>query len=215
MAAGASHNRQETMIADHARREFIIRLGRIITAMFFAGAVWRIFFTSSKNSEFEQPARRFGWQINPEKCRYCGACGTACVRQPAAVKAVNDQKKCSNCVVCYGHISNRTIPSAMIEKSGLRVCPNDAVIRKNFSGGLDGSFLYNVDHSRCIGCAKCVKECNVLGTRSMFLVIRPDLCLGCNSCACARACPYGAIEQVPVGMADDYSGEYLPAEGRG
>lgn len=206
---------EKTMTPDRSRRSFIITGGRILGSFVFAGAIWRIFFTSSKNSEFEQPARRYVWQINPEKCRYCGKCGRACVRQAAAVKAVNDQKKCSNCVVCYGHITNREIPSQLIEKSGVRVCPRNAVIRKNFSGGIDGCFLYNIDHSRCIGCAKCVKECNELGTRSMFLVIRPDLCLGCNSCACARACPFDAIEQVPTNPIDDYRGEYMPAAGRG
>jgi Fe-S-cluster-containing hydrogenase component 2 len=42
----------------------------------------------------------------------------------------------------------------------------------------------------------------------MFLLIRPDLCLGCNECTIALACPHGAVERVPREPADDYRGDY-------
>ena len=96
------------------------------------------------------------------------------MRKPSAVKALNDQKKCSNCVVCYGHITDTHIESDKIDSEGDRVCPVDAVERKNFSGGLDGMFLYSNDPKLCIACSKCVKRCNEHGTKSMFLAIRPE-----------------------------------------
>jgi ferredoxin len=43
----------------------------------------------------------------------------------------------------------------------------------------------------------------------MFLVIRPDLCLGCNECSIAVACPHDAIERIPREPVDDYRGDYL------
>ena len=42
----------------------------------------------------------------------------------------------------------------------------------------------------------------------MFLVIRPDLCLGCNDCAIAAVCPHDAIERIPRESADDFRGIY-------
>lgn len=195
---------------DKSRRNFLVLGSRIAGAVVLSGFVWRIFGSSGKDSEFEQPSRRYTWQINPDKCRFCGKCAYACVRRPAAVKALNDQKKCSNCVVCYAHITDRQISSARVQQYGTRVCPHNAVRRQNFSGGLDGVFTYTIDQSRCVGCAKCVAECNHSGSSSMFLAIRPDLCLGCNQCACAEKCPYDAIERVPLSSIDDLRDDPMP-----
>lgn len=200
---------------DESKRRFLILSGRTVGAMALTGLVWRIFSASGKNPEFEQPARRYAWQINPDKCRFCGKCGPACVRKPAAVKALNDQTKCSNCVVCYAHIADRQIESARIQQHGTRICPRNAVCRQNFSGGPDGVYTYTIDQSHCIGCARCVAECNNLGSRSIFLVIRPDLCLGCNQCACALSCPFNAVERVPLNFADDFRGDYAVEKNTG
>ena len=82
------------------------------------------------------------------------------------------------------------------------------MVRENFSGGIDGMFLYSNDAKRCIGCAKCVKRCNERGTKSMFLAIRPDLCLDCNECSIASACPENAIIRIPREPVDDYRGDW-------
>jgi electron transport complex protein RnfB len=192
-----------------SRRNHLKGAGNLLGVAVLGTAAWRIFSPGSEDAEFIAQKRRFAWQIDPEKCLYCGLCETACVRKPSAAKAVNDQKKCSNCVVCYGHISDSKIESDKIDSEGERVCPHDAVVRKNFSGGMDGLFLYSNDPKNCVGCAKCVKRCNEHGTKSMFLVIRPDLCLGCNECAIAVACPHDAIERVPREPVDDYRGDYF------
>jgi len=186
-----------------SRRSFIKITGHVLGASVLTGAAVRLFSEPADDAEFIPQARRYAWQIDPAKCRYCGICETACVRKPSAVKALNDQRKCSNCVVCYGHISDLWIESERIDSAGKRVCPHDVVLRKNFCGGLDGMFLYSHDHAGCTGCAKCVKACNEHGTKSMFLAIRPDLCLGCNSCAIAAACPHDAIERIPREPTDD------------
>jgi electron transport complex protein RnfB len=188
---------------NESRRAFLRLGGRILGASALGALVWRFFSPGRADAEFVQPDRRYAWRINPDKCRFCGACAAACVRRPAAVKALNDQKKCSNCVVCYGHILQTHIASAKIDTDGKRVCPYDAVRRRNLAGGLDGAFVYTIDQARCAGCGRCALRCNELGTKSMFLVIRPDLCLDCNHCASAAACPYGAMERFHLGSVSD------------
>ena len=168
-----------------------------------AGVGARLFAPPAEDSVFIPQARRYAWQVDPTKCRACANCESACVRRPSAVKALNDQKRCSNCVVCYGHIHDTSIESSRIDSDGRRICPHDAVTRKNFCGGLDGMYLYGHDHDRCTGCAKCVLACNTHGSKSMFLAIRPDLCLGCNECAIAAACPHDAVERVPLDAVTD------------
>lgn len=191
-----------------SRRNFLRMAGHAAGGVALAGATVRIFSPPAEDAVYIPQARRFAWQIDPEKCRSCGICETACVRKPSAAKAINDQKKCSNCVVCYGHISNLSIESERIDSDGERICPHDAVVRKNYCGGINGMFLYSHDHGLCTGCAKCVEACNSHGTKSMFMVIRPDLCLGCNECSIAGACPHDAIERIPRESVDDFRGVF-------
>lgn len=188
------------------RREFILNLARLGTALILGIAAGRASAIFDKVKGRMKEKRR--WRINPDKCIFCGGCATACVRKPSAVKAVNDQKKCSFCVVCYGHISNYNIETSKIDSEGIIVCPYNAVQRKNYCGGPEGYYIYSIDHSRCIGCGLCASRCNELGSKSMFLIIRPDLCLGCNRCSIAAQCPANAIELVEGSTEDDFKGEY-------
>ncbi|MDH3982094.1 MAG: hypothetical protein OES84_04245 [Kiritimatiellaceae bacterium] len=191
-----------------SRRNFIRISGHVAGGLGLTALAARIFSPPAEDAEFIPQNRRFAWQINPDKCRNCNACEIACVRKPSAAKALNDPKKCSNCVVCYGHIKNKHIESDKIDSHGERICPYNAVLRKNFCGGIDGMYLYSHNHAKCTGCAKCVKKCNEEGTGSMFMVIRPDLCLGCNECAIAVACPHDAVERIPREPVDDFKGIY-------
>jgi len=172
------------------------------------GAFLRLLFGSSEKSEFSQPAHRYSWKINPEKCRFCGRCATSCVRSPSAVKAVNDLKKCSYCVACYGHVRDTLAESEKIDAAE-GVCPRKAVVRKPLAGGPSGFFTYTIDASKCVGCGSCAKLCNEFGNKSMFLIIRPDLCLVCNQCSIVAACPHGAVERVHMSPTDDFRGERL------
>jgi Na+-translocating ferredoxin:NAD+ oxidoreductase subunit B len=187
------------------RRSFLINAARTTCALALGGMVYRV-AGSYLNDENPGPATRHAWQIDTEKCTACGKCQTLCVRTPSAVKAVNDQKKCSFCVVCYGHISNKNIASDKIMTEGKRVCPVDAVIRKEYSGGKDGYYTYEIDDNKCDACCKCVEHCTKKGTRSMFLIIRPDLCMNCNSCNIAVNCPEKAVDKVFIGPEDDFKG---------
>jgi electron transport complex protein RnfB len=191
-----------------SRRNLLRRGSQLLGATALSAIAFRIFSPPSEDADFIAQGRRFAWQIDPDLCTSCGLCETSCVRKPSAVKALNDPKKCSNCVVCYGHITDKNIDSDKIDTSGERVCPVDAVKRINFSGGLDGMFLYEQDSKICIACGGCTKNCNERGTKSMFLAIRPDLCLSCNDCSIANACPENAIERIPREPVDDYRGDF-------
>ena len=193
-----------------SRRDHLKYAGNLLGLAMLGGITARVFSPPKDDADFIAQGRRFAWQIDPEKCQSCGLCATACVRKTSAVKAVNDPKKCSNCVACYGHITDSKIKSEDIGTSAAhRVCPYNAVKRENFSGGKDGLFLYSNDPALCVGCGRCTARCNEHGNRSMFLIIRPDLCLGCNECSIAKACPHDAIERIPREAADDYRGDYL------
>jgi len=185
---------QEPRGAPPDRREFLRRAGRGVGAAFLAGTAGRILLGAGRDSG--RPADRWSWRIDPSKCVFCTKCATACVRRPSAVKAVNDQKLCSNCVVCYGHIFNRHAPADQIDLQP-KVCPVNAVRRTLLFGGPEGFYLYEIRHEDCFGCGLCARECNRHGSKSMFLVIRPDLCLDCAECTIARVCPTGAVVRAP------------------
>lgn len=190
------------------RRGFIRFGGQLIGASALGGSAWRLFTGMDPDAEFSQPKGPYVWRINPDKCNFCGLCESACVRMPSAVKAVNDQTKCSYCVACYGHLADLTISSDKIQDAGMRVCPYDAVTRKELTGGKNGYHVYSINESKCTACGKCTKRCNELGTKSMFLLIRPDLCIGCNRCNIAAVCPQNAIERAHSYPEDDFRGEY-------
>lgn len=189
------------------RRNFLLKAGRATCALALGGIAYRVIGEHIRKDDVG-PKSRYVWQIDPEKCTFCGKCEVDCVRTPSAVKAVNDFKKCSFCVVCYGHISNKQIASDKIMSDGIRICEYNAVSRKNHSGGEEGYFIYDIDHDKCTGCGKCAKACNDKGTKSMYLIIRPDLCLSCNSCNLAQKCPEGAIDRLYIGVEDNFRGEF-------
>lgn len=190
------------------RRRFIRFGGQLIGAAALGGGAWRVFTGSDPEAEFSQPTGSYVWRINPQLCTFCGLCESACVRQPSAVKAVNDQKKCSYCVACYGHLADLHVATGDIDSKGIKVCPHDAVLRREHSGGPAGYHLYTIDEARCTACGKCAKRCNELGTKSMFLIIRPDLCIGCNRCAIAAVCPDHAVEWAHSYPEDEFRGIY-------
>ncbi len=187
------------------RRRFIRMAGRAACGLALGGITYHV-VGNHLIEENPGPATRHAWQIDPNKCIGCDLCKKACVRKPSAVKAVNDQKKCSFCVVCYGHISNKYIDSDKIMSDGIRVCPQDAVVRIDYSNRPDGYFIYEIDDDKCDGCGICVDLCLKKGTKSMFMIIRPDLCLNCNSCNIALKCPENAVEKVFIGKEDDFKG---------
>jgi electron transport complex protein RnfB len=90
-----------------------------------------------------------------------------------------------------------------------QLCPTAAIERRFIE---EPYFEYIIIEELCIGCAKCVKGCTAFGNGSLHLQIRHDLCLNCNECSIARACPSDAISRVPVDEPYIIKGEHSAPE---
>ncbi|MDQ1255952.1 MAG: H+/Na+-translocating ferredoxin:NAD+ oxidoreductase subunit, partial [Candidatus Hydrogenedentes bacterium] len=44
----------------------------------------------------------------------------------------------------------------------------------------------------------CVKGCGTFGNGSLYMQVKHDLCVYCNACAIARACPADAFRRIPA-----------------
>jgi len=152
------------------------------------------------------------WQIDVEKCvnsklgvhgvEVCDLCALECVLPLSAVRAVNEYSKCGRCYICPAYFD---IKSA-IDDEGLpskKLCPRDAIIRKPI-GWIDPDdpannfYEYIIDDKLCNGCGKCVMGCKEpAGLSSIRLEVRYELCLDCNRCAIAQACPDEAYVREP------------------
>lgn len=153
------------------------------------------------------------WYIDLDRCvnsrlgahgvDVCERCATECVLALSAIRAINVFSECGRCYICPGY---HDVKSA-IGPDGLPsqlVCPRDAIERKAI-GWVDPDdptnnyYEYTIDEQRCNGCGRCVMGCkppNGLG--SMRLQVRHDLCLDCNRCAIAQACPDDAYVRGPA-----------------
>lgn len=137
-----------------------------------------------------QPETR--WQIDPTKCIACGNCATYCVLEPSAVKCVQAYKICGYCDFCPGFLE----PGARLDTGAENeLCPTGAITRHFVE---EPYFEYNILDELCIGCGKCVKGCEAFGNASLFLQVHHDLCVNCNECAIAVACPSDAFVRVPA-----------------
>ncbi len=133
------------------------------------------------------------WQIDPYKCVQCGKCRTECVIDPSAVKCMHAYTVCGYCDLCFGFFQ----PEAKTRHSGAenQLCPTAAIIRTFIE---EPYYQYKINEDLCVGCGKCVKGCSTFGNGSFYLQIMQHLCLNCNECAIARACPADAITRVPA-----------------
>jgi electron transport complex protein RnfB len=100
---------------------------------------------------------------------------------------------CGYCELCTGYFEPD--PNDLNTGAENQVCPTAAIIRTFVE---DPYFEYKIDEDLCIGCARCVEGCNLFGNGSLHLQVRHDLCVNCNECAIARACPVDAFRRVPV-----------------
>ena len=132
------------------------------------------------------------WQIDPSQCVQCGRCATNCVLTPSAVKCVHSFEICGYCDLCGGYLQ----PGVKNRDTGAEneLCPVGALTRTFVE---DPFYQYTIEEPLCIGCAKCVKGCNMFGNGSLYLQIKQDQCVGCNECAIARGCPANAVKRVP------------------
>lgn len=153
------------------------------------------------------------WQLDVGKCvnsrlgaigiDVCDKCATTCVLALSAVRAVNDHAKCGRCYICPAYFD---IKSA-VDQHGLpsqKLCPRDAIIRTPI-GEVDPSdpannyYEYTIDEQKCNGCGICVMGCKEpAGLSSIRLDVRQNLCVDCNRCSIAIACPDKAYERALV-----------------
>ncbi len=153
------------------------------------------------------------WLIDPAKCvnirhgatgiEACDRCATACVLPLSAVRAVNEHEKCGRCCVCpaYFDVTSETGEDGLpLEK----LCPRDAIRRTPIGkvdpdDPLNNYYEYVIDERLCNGCGKCVMECKEpAGLGSIRLEVRYNLCLNCNRCSIAEACPDDAYLRRPA-----------------
>jgi Na+-translocating ferredoxin:NAD+ oxidoreductase subunit B len=147
------------------------------------------------------------WQLDVNRCvntrlgavnvPVCDKCATACVLALSAVRAVNNHAICGRCYICPGYFD---IKSAVNEQGlpSAKLCPRDAIIRKPI-GDVDprdpanNYYEYIIDEKKCNGCGKCVMGCKEpAGLSSIRLEVRHNLCVDCNRCSIAQACPEDA-----------------------
>jgi len=153
------------------------------------------------------------WQLDRERCvnsrlgavgvGVCDKCATQCVLALSAVRAVNDHAKCGRCYICpaYFEIKSAVGPDGLPSQ---KLCPRDAIQRAPI-GEVDPKdpannyYEYTIDETRCNGCGRCVMGCKEpAGLSSIRLEVRYDLCVDCNRCAIAIACPDEAYQRGPV-----------------
>lgn len=130
------------------------------------------------------------WQIDTAKCTQCGNCTINCVKQVSAVKCIHVTDMCGYCDLCSGYLKQGTKDLNTAAEN--RLCPTGAIVRTYIE---EPYFEYRITEELCNGCGKCVKNCGAFGNGSLQLQIQQNLCLNCNQCAIARACPAQAISR--------------------
>lgn len=167
------------------RKEFLVRAGRGACLLALGGSVAGLGMRAARGGSV--------WQINPELCSQCGQCATKCVLDQSAVRCFHAFAMCGYCELCTGFFEPE--PNALTEGAENQVCPVGA-IRRRYAG--DPYFEYTIDEDICLGCGRCVLGCTQFGNGSLYLQVRHDICVNCNECSIAKACPSGAFMRVPA-----------------
>ena len=155
--------------------------------------------------------KTYAWVIDAEKCvnsklgvlgvDVCELCASECVITLSAVRAVNEFSQCGRCYICpaYFKITSAVGPDGLPSE---KVCPTDAIQREAI-GWIDPDdpannfYDYTIDERLCNGCGRCVMECKEpAGLSSIRLEVRHNVCLDCNRCSIAQACPEEAYDRL-------------------
>lgn len=172
-----------------SRRSFLRESSRMLAMAVVTGAGG---FVAGRRGR----AEKLVWQLDPDRCIGCGNCATQCVLQPSAVRAVQFYPLCAMCDICTGYfdVSYRSLDTAAENQ----LCPTGALVRQFIveQAGVP-RFEYHVKRELCIGCGRCVKGCAMMNG-SLYLQVQHNLCVNCNDCSIARACPTRAFRRVPA-----------------
>ena len=167
------------------RRDLLRKVGRAAMVAGIGGSLWALVRRAG--------ATKLVWQIDPDKCIACGNCATNCVLEPSAVKCVHAFDLCGYCKLCFGYFEPQA--DAFNSAAENQLCPTGAIRRRLVE---EPYYEYTIDESLCTGCGKCVKGCNAFGNGALYLQVRHDLCVNCNECAIAAACPSDAFVRIPA-----------------
>ncbi len=172
------------------RRKFLRDGARVAGALALGGAAGVMGANLGRREEHV-------WQIDPDECMACGNCATHCVLDVSAVKAFQCYAMCGMCDLCTGYFDLGYL--SLDTGAENQLCPTGAIRRERVTeeGGV-GRFEYHIDAPKCIGCGKCVKGCAMMNG-SLYLQVDHSLCLDCNQCSIAIACPTQAFRRVPAG----------------
>ena len=174
------------------RRKFLKTCGQLVAG----GTILSLLGLSYRKIEAKKPA--CFWQIDPQKCSFCGRCETDCVLPMSAVKCVHAEKVCGYCDLCGGYY--RANVKELNTAAENLMCPTGAIQRKFVE---EPYFEYAINENLCNGCGKCAKGCNSFGNGSLYLQIKQELCKNCNECRIAKTCPANAVKRVPIAEAYD------------
>lgn len=167
------------------RREFLRNTGRGLLLLSLGGISGYVVSRSR--------AGDMVWQLDPLKCISCGKCATNCVLEVSAVRCFHNFSMCGYCELCTGYFEPE--PNDLNTGAENQLCPTGALKRQFVE---DPYYEYTIDVSLCVGCGKCVKGCNAFGNGSLFLQVSHDICINCNECSIAKACPADAFRRVPA-----------------
>lgn len=162
------------------REEFLTRCGRAASFLALGGVAG---LAALKVQSGEKV-----WQIDPNKCNQCGQCASHCVLDQSAVKCFHSFPMCGYCELCTGFFDPQ--PNALTEGAENQLCPVGAIKRRFVE---DPYYEYVIDEGLCVGCGRCVQGCRQFGNASLYLQVRHDVCLNCNECSIAAACPADAF----------------------
>jgi len=157
--------------------------------------------------------KTYAWTIDTGMCinsklgalgvEICELCATDCVLTLSAVRAVNEFSECGRCYICpaYYDVTSAVGSDGLPSK---KLCPRDAIERKEI-GWVDPDdpannfYEYTINEKLCNGCGRCVMGCKEpAGLGSIRLEVRHNVCLDCNRCSIATACPEEAYDRSAV-----------------
>ena len=189
------------MSEKHTRREVLGHAARGAALVGLAGLAGGLALKANKT---------YAWAIDTGKCvnsklgalgvEICELCATDCVLTLSAVRAVNEFSECGRCYICpaYFDVTSAVGPDGLPSE---KLCPRDAIERKEI-GWVDPDdpannfYEYTINELLCNGCGRCVMGCKEpAGLGSIRLEVRHNVCLDCNRCSIATACPEDAYER--------------------